>query len=105
MIGRPAAPAGGQNRVALVLGSGGFRGPAHIGVLARLRELRVPVMAMIGCSVGSLITAYYAAAGLQIDELLEFAFATNALGVLSHGLSMRFPGKRRGLLDRVAERT
>jgi len=99
--GRPAV----TPRIALVLGSGGFRGPAHIGVLARLRELRIPLRALIGCSVGSLVAAYYAAAGLQVDELLDFAFGTDALSVLSHALAMRLPAKRRKLLDRWAEPT
>jgi NTE family protein len=84
--GRPAYA--GQ-RTAIVLGSGGFRGPAHVGVLARLVELRVPLYAMVGCSVGSLITAYYAAVGRTVDELLQFGLETNAKRVLAHALSMR----------------
>ena len=103
MIGRPAAPAGGQNRVALVLGSGGFRGPAHIGVLSRLRELRVPVHAMIGCSVGSLITAYYAAAGQSVEEMLESAFGTGVLAILSHAIALRFGGRTPKMLARFSD--
>lgn len=74
-------------RVALVLGSGGFRGPAHIGVLARLAELHVPLYAMVGCSVGSLITACYAGLGMSVDELLHYAEETGALAVAAHALS------------------
>src|SRR2546426_12747596 len=76
-------------RIALVLGSGGFRGPAHVGVLSRLQELRIPVYAMVGCSVGSLIAAYYAAVGLTVDDPLGHALGTNALGILSHSPSLR----------------
>jgi len=90
-------------RIALVLGSGGFRGPAHIGILARLRELRVPVHAMIGCSVGSLVTAYYAAVGLPVEELLDFAFGTTALGVVAHAVGMRLRRQEGGWLSRCAE--
>jgi len=97
--GRPA-PAG--LRTAIVLGSGGFRGPAHVGVLARLEELRFPLDAMIGCSVGSLITAYYAAAGRSIDDLLSFALATNARRVLAHALALRSERLGRGALRRWA---
>ncbi len=95
------APA--EQRIALVLGSGGFRGPAHIGVLSRLQELRIPVDAMIGCSVGSLITAYYAAVGHGIDDLLQFALETNAPRVLSHALSMRAGPAVRRLVRRWSD--
>jgi len=98
--GRPT-PAG--QRTAIVLGSGGFRGPAHVGVLARLVELRVPLYAMIGCSVGSLITAYYAAAGRTVEQLLQFALETNAKRVLAHALSMRSERLGRRLVRRWAE--
>src|SRR5882762_779279 len=103
MIGRPAAPAGGPNRIALVLGSGGFRGPAHIGVLSRLRELRLPVHAMIGCSVGSLITAYYAAAGQSVEEMLESAFGTGVLAILAHAIALRFGGRGPKMLARFSD--
>ncbi|OLC53793.1 MAG: hypothetical protein AUH92_05240 [Acidobacteria bacterium 13_1_40CM_4_69_4] len=89
-------------RIALVLGSGGFRGPAHVGVLSRLQELRIPVYAMVGCSVGSLITAYYAAVGQTVDDLLGHALGTNALGILSHALSLWLGAERMRLLRRWA---
>src|SRR2546425_535197 len=89
-------------RIALVLGSGGFRGPAHVGVLSRLQELRIPVYAMVGCSVGSLITAYYAAVGLTIDGLLGHALGTNALGILSHAFSLWLGEERTRFLQRWA---
>jgi len=92
----------GERRIALVLGSGGFRGPAHVGVLSRLQELRIPVYAMVGCSVGSLIAAYYAAVGLTVDDLLGHALGTNALGVLSHSLSLWLGADRTRLLRRWA---
>ena len=98
--GRPATA--GQ-RTAIVLGSGGFRGPAHVGVLSRLVELRVPLYAMVGCSVGSLITAYYAAAGRTVEQLLQFALETNAKRVLAHALSMRSERLGRRLVRRWAE--
>ena len=42
-------------RVGLVLGGGGARGAAHIGVLKELERLRVPVDAIVGTSMGALI--------------------------------------------------
>jgi NTE family protein len=91
---------GGARRIALVLGSGGFRGPAHVGVLARLREIRIPIHAVIGCSVGSLIAAFYAGAGASIDDLLESAQRTTLLGILAHSWALR----RRGRAGRLAAR-
>ena len=100
---RSGRPATAGPRTAIVLGSGGFRGPAHVGVLARLQELHVPLYAMVGCSVGSLITAYYAAAGRTVDEVLQFALETNAKRVMAHALSMRSSRLGRRLVRRWAD--
>jgi NTE family protein len=48
-------------RVALVLGSGGPRGYAHIGVIKVLEEAGVQVDLVVGSSVGSLLGAFWAA--------------------------------------------
>lgn len=47
-------------RVALVLGSGGIRGAAHIGVLEVLEEAGIPIDLIVGCSAGSIVGALYA---------------------------------------------
>lgn len=47
-------------RVALVLGSGGSRGYAHIGVIKELEKAGVPIDLIVGASSGSLIGALYA---------------------------------------------
>lgn len=47
-------------RVALVLGSGGVRGMAHVGVLEVLEEAGIPFDLIVGCSAGSLVGALYA---------------------------------------------
>ena len=44
----------------LVLGGGGARGLAHIGVLRALQELRIPIDTIGGTSIGALIAAGYA---------------------------------------------
>lgn len=49
-----------EPRIALVLGSGGARGMAHVGVLAEFEEHQIPVDIIVGCSAGSLIGALYA---------------------------------------------
>jgi len=48
-------------RIGLVLGGGGARGAAHIGVLEVLEKLRVPVDCVAGTSMGALVAGVYAA--------------------------------------------
>ncbi len=52
-------------RVALVLGSGGARGYAHIGVIDELEARGYEIVAISGCSMGALIGGIYAAGKLQ----------------------------------------
>ncbi len=53
---------GGSGRgLALVLGAGGTRGWAHIGVLRVLHEAGVPLALIVGASAGALIGPLYAA--------------------------------------------
>lgn len=49
-----------QIRVALVLGGGGARGLAHIGVIEELEKAGIPFDVIIGCSAGSMVGAMYA---------------------------------------------
>ena len=57
-----------RKKVGLALGSGGFRGPAHIGVIKVLLQNNIPIDYIAGSSIGSLIGAYYALFG-EIDGL------------------------------------
>jgi len=57
-------------RVALVLGSGGARGYAHIGTLQVLEERGYEVVAIAGTSIGALIGGLYAAG--KLDEYVEW---------------------------------
>ena len=58
-------------QVALVLGSGGPRGFAHIGVMRVLDEAGIKYDLVVGSSVGSLIGAFWASgySATEIDEL------------------------------------
>lgn len=58
-----------DRRVGLVLGGGGARGFAHVGVLRALQEAGIPVDWIGGNSVGALIGAQYAM-GATFDEIL-----------------------------------
>jgi len=48
-----------RKKVGLVLGSGGFRGFAHIGVIQVLQENNIPIDYISGASIGSLVGAYF----------------------------------------------
>ena len=54
-----------KKRVSLVLGSGGARGLAHIGVIAELEERGWEIASIAGCSIGALIGGIYAAGKLD----------------------------------------
>ncbi|CAM2009739.1 patatin-like phospholipase family protein [Acanthopleuribacter pedis] len=54
----------------LVLGGGGARGFAHIGVLRALDELEIPIDAVGGTSMGAIIGAQYAM-GWDVDHILQ----------------------------------
>jgi NTE family protein len=64
----PMAP---RPQVALVLGSGGPRGYAHIGVMKVLEDAGIDVDLVVGSSVGSLIGAFWAdgLSAARIDEI------------------------------------
>ncbi|MDN0073568.1 patatin-like phospholipase family protein [Crenobacter sp. SG2303] len=55
-------------RIGVVLGGGGARGFAHLGVLQELERLKVPISCIAGTSAGALIGGAYAS-GMSLDEL------------------------------------
>jgi len=57
-------------RVGLVLGGGGARGAAHIGVLEVLEKMRVPIDCVAGTSMGGLVAGAYAG-GLTPEIMRE----------------------------------
>lgn len=69
------------SRVALVLGSGGARGYAHIGVITELRERGYDIVGISGSSMGALVGGLQAAG--HLDEFAEWA------GSLTQGAVLR----------------
>lgn len=59
-------------KVVIALGSGGLRGLAHIGVLRVLERESIPVDAIVGCSIGSLIGALYCS-GMPLESIEKLA--------------------------------
>ncbi|MBR6304727.1 MAG: patatin-like phospholipase family protein [Paludibacteraceae bacterium] len=54
-----------SKNVALVLGSGGARGLAHIGAIEALEEHGYTITSIAGCSMGSIIAGMYAAGKMK----------------------------------------
>lgn len=50
-----------KKNLALVLGGGGAKGFAHVGVIEELEKARIKPDAIIGCSAGSIVGVLYAA--------------------------------------------
>lgn len=68
------------NKVALVLGSGGARGYAHIGVIEALEARGFEIIAVSGCSMGALIGGIYAAG--KLPEYRDWVCQLDYLDVL-----------------------
>ena len=54
--------------VSLVLGSGGARGLAHIGIIHWLEENDFKIESIVGCSIGAVIGGIYVAGKLHVYE-------------------------------------
>ncbi|MGS2744101.1 patatin-like phospholipase family protein [Halomonas sp. LS-001] len=67
-------------KVALVLGSGGARGYAHIGVIDALEANGYEIVAIAGCSMGALIGGVYAAG--KLPEYRDWVCQLDYLDVL-----------------------
>lgn len=72
-------PLKAKPRVALVLGSGGPRGFAHIGVIKVLEEAGLKPDLVIGASVGAMVGALYAD-GMTAAQLQKLADQINVAG-------------------------
>lgn len=61
-----------KNKLGLALGSGGFRGIAHIGVLKVFEKNNIPIDYISGSSIGAVIGSFYAS-GLSASKLEKMA--------------------------------
>ena len=64
----PVRTDGERLRIGVVLSGGGSRGFAHVGVLRVLEQMRIPVDAVAGTSMGAVVGGFYAA-GWSPDEI------------------------------------
>jgi len=67
--------------VSLVLGSGGARGLAHIGVIQWLEDNNYKIESISGCSIGALIGGFYAAG--KLEEYVKWLDELDTLSMLS----------------------
>ncbi len=63
-----AGEAAERPKIGLVLGGGGARGAAHIGVLKELERQRIPVDVVAGTSMGAIVGGLYAS-GMSVSDL------------------------------------
>jgi NTE family protein len=85
----PSKQRKGKPKIALVLGGGGLKGFAHIGVIRALIELGIDPLVVAGTSIGSLIAAAYGG-GMSVEEMSQRArdlkrrdlFRLNRMGML-----------------------
>src|SRR5919202_4544593 len=99
-------------RIALVLGGGGLKGFAHIGVLRAMEERGIVPWVSAGTSIGGLIAAAYVG-GMSVDEMAARArslrkrdlFRLNHVGMLMErwrSRSIYLEAPLRALADAVA---
>ena len=93
--GAPATQTSTQRpRIGLVLGGGGAKGAAHIGVIKVLEELHVPIDCIAGTSMGSIVGAAYAT-GLSAAELEQLMTGVNWLDTLASAPRQEIPLHRK----------
>ncbi|PWB62085.1 MAG: patatin [Betaproteobacteria bacterium] len=85
-------------KVGLVLGGGGARGGAHLGVLEVLEELRIPFDCVAGTSMGALAAGAYVA-GVSPAEMKETISKTDWSGMFDDSAGRDSVSLRRKQID------
>lgn len=96
--------------ISLVLGSGGARGLAHVGVIREIEASGFAIRAISGCSIGALVGGIYAAG--KLDEFEHWICAITRMDIvalldLSWGRNGLVKGDKiiNTLVDLVGDRT
>jgi NTE family protein len=95
-------PRGTRPRIGLVLGGGGAKGFAHIGVIAELEKLHIPIDAIAGTSMGAVVGSLYAG-GRDATQLVQVAHDIDWVNLFSdqierNELSLRRKTDERSIL-------
>lgn len=67
--------------VSLVLGSGGARGLAHIGIIHYLEESGYDIRSVVGCSMGAVVGGIYAAG--KLEDFEKWVCAIDRMDIVS----------------------
>ena len=62
----------------------------------------MPLHAIVGVSAGAIVAAYYAAVGLELEEMIQDAETFRGRHLLAHSLSVRCGPRLRPPCDRGA---
>jgi NTE family protein len=69
-----------KNHISLILGGGGARGLAHIGVIKCLEENHIPIHSVVGTSIGALIGGLYVS-GINAGAMEEIVLSIDKFAV------------------------
>ncbi|RYU75614.1 patatin-like phospholipase family protein [Hymenobacter persicinus] len=75
-----------MQKIGVALSGGGARGIAHLGVLAALDELQIPVAQLSGVSSGAIAATFYAA-GFAPADILRLLTTTNVVRLMRPAFS------------------
>ena len=100
MLSCPSAMAGNDTRprVGLVLGGGGAKGAAEVGVLKVLEELDIPIDYIAGTSIGAIVGGLYACgySAAELDSLFRCQEWLSLLGNRNKDLKNSIFGEQDG---------
>ncbi|MCD8177573.1 MAG: patatin-like phospholipase family protein [Tannerellaceae bacterium] len=85
----------GKKKVAVVLGGGGAKGVAHIGVLKVLEEAGIPIDYVVGTSMGAIVGGLYSIGytASEIDSMVRVQDWTMLLSDRITRNNLTFPEK------------
>jgi predicted acylesterase/phospholipase RssA len=89
-------------KIGLVLGGGGSRGLAHIGVLEVLVREHIPIDLIVGTSMGGIVGVLFAL-GYPPDEIAQGMFALQANSFVDSVQMITSRGRQRRARARLAE--
>ena len=69
-----------ERTLSLVLGSGGARGLAHIGIIREIEESGLRIASISGCSIGAMVGGVYAAG--KLDEFEDWVSAIRGTDIV-----------------------
>ena len=91
-------PSERRPRIGLVLGGGGARGAAHVGVLNVLEELHIPIDCIAGTSMGAIVGGLYAS-GMSPEQMEAWFSQANWYDLLSDDSSR----KEKSVRDKIED--